>query len=87
MNLRKLHAVYWTIAEFGPAVLSDEEAWLEIAILKAQRVKKLLGGASGLAVAILELFYNNQHDALATSVFLQLACRCVTKILVTIIFW
>ena len=50
-------------------MLSDEEAWLEIAILKATRVKKLLGGASGLAVAVLELFYNTEHDALAAGVF------------------
>ena len=33
---------------------------------------KLLGGASGLAVAALELFFNKTHDAAASSVFVQL---------------
>ena len=34
-NARKVQALYWSFIEFGKAVLSDEEAWFEIAIVRS----------------------------------------------------
>lgn len=72
-NPRKLETFYWSIYQFGMHVLSDEEAWLEVAVLQSSVRKRLRGGLGALAAAVLSAFFGGgDHDVRLAGVQLEL---------------
>ena len=72
-NPRKCEAIYWSLLEFGLDALSDEEAWLEVCVLRSATRKTLRGGISALTAAILGHFFDDDtHNASTGGICLQL---------------
>jgi len=69
---RKTQAIYWTILEFGPAIWSNEYAWLEVALVPSVQVKTILGGMSGLMLRVGVLFFDDTgHNFSTSGIFLD----------------
>jgi len=51
---RKLINIYWSLAEFGLAALSSEEAWSVLTVLRTSKVEEYNGGLSRFTGEVLE---------------------------------
>jgi hypothetical protein len=67
LNTRKCWAFYWSLHEFGPSVLSDEEAWFEILLYRTVKTKEVLGGMSAMFATVIKQFFNNDAHNMQTS--------------------
>ena len=73
LNARKTWAFYWSIFEFGPAVLADEEAWFEVLLCRSVQSTKVKGGVSALFAIVLKAFFNpNGHHMGVVGIKLQM---------------
>ena len=64
-NKRKTWAVYWSIMQLGPAILSDEDAWFVLTIIKADVVRDKIDGHMGAVMRIIlekGFFNEDTHD-------------------------
>ena len=46
-NQKKLWVLYWTFLDFGPAALSNEDAWFTGLVVRSQTVKNRIAGGMG----------------------------------------
>ena len=78
---RTTQCLYWTFADFPPAVLAQEEAWLLFGCLQAKIAKKLPAGVSYLAKRMLHVFFKGRFNlATGTTIATRdgglVLCRC-----------
>lgn len=59
-NRRKVWAFYISFIDFGPSVLQHEAAWIPIAVLRSDVAKKIQGGFSACAAALIKRLF--VHD-------------------------
>ena len=61
---RKVHTTYWSFCEFGPELLSSEEMWFTLAVLRSELVKKQIkGGMSHVLKVLMNAFFKHGgHD-------------------------
>ena len=84
-HLRKLWGIYWSIQQFGTAVLSDEEAWFEILFARSNVTKKLCGDVSALIASVLRLFFGEGgHDAQHAGICLKLVNGSLIRIFLSL---
>ena len=57
-NDKKFWTLYWSFLDFGPAALSNEDAWFTGLTVRSTTVKKLEGGLSQLIKTYLNMFFN-----------------------------
>ena len=57
-NTRKAYLWYWQFAEFGPEVLSREDAWFIGGVIRTKKVAKVQGGLSAVFKKWIERFFN-----------------------------
>ena len=73
LNARKTWAFYWSILEFGPSVLSDEESWFEILLYRTTQTKCIKGGMSALFATVIKAFFNDsKHNMQTSGIYVQL---------------
>ena len=73
-NMRKLWVLYWSFMEFGPALLSDEDAWFCIGAERTDRVKQLEGGmAQVFSMVLVFMFSSGGHSFKDSGVQLEFA--------------
>ena len=69
---RKLWLIYLSFQKFGPAALSQEEAWLPVACQRTEAVNSLAGGISRLTGLVLEnIFCHEAYDPMDTGILLK----------------
>ena len=56
VNKRKSLGLYWSIAEFGFPLLSNDKLWFTVAAVESHTIKKISGGTSCLYKVCLKLF-------------------------------
>ena len=82
-NERKLQCAYWSIMEFGPAVLANEDAWMEITCVKSTTVKVMPGNMSELCAALLKVFFSKtSHNMETTGILLELSNGTTVRIFI-----
>ena len=58
-NDKKVWAMYWSFLDFGPAVLSNEDAWFTAMIVRSCTVKnKIAGGMCQLLKVLMNMFFS-----------------------------
>jgi len=87
VNTRKVWAFYWSILEFGLNVLSDEESWMEVVVLRNPIVKLIKGAVSAVFAAVLKLFFDpDGHDCSKAGIYLRLASGETIRIWLKFLF-
>lgn len=57
LNARKLWALYWSLLEYGPSILSDEEAWSCVVAEPTDNVKLLNSGIGQVFTVLLKFLF------------------------------
>ena len=71
-NQRKIWVLYFSFLEFGPQVLSQEDAWICLSICKSDTVKAISGGMAQLFGRILEhMFSERSHNFKEAGIWLD----------------
>ena len=60
-NSRKVQALYWSIKELGPEVLSCDDAWFILTCIRSESIKPI-GGLTVLSKHLLETFFGTGND-------------------------
>lgn len=61
-NRRKVQAVYWSILELGPKLLSNEVSWFFLTLVRTSTIELLADGMSQLAKECCKSFYAADSD-------------------------
>ena len=71
MHSRKSHVWYWSFLEFGPAILSSEQAWLPLSLARDTNLNKLGDDKMAvMSVKSMRLFfdkYNIRRDGFSVT--------------------
>ena len=71
-NKRKTQAVYWSIKEFGPEALGNEDCWFLLTVMRSNIVNRLSDGMSEFMTKTLNLFFEEPHSLHSNGLNLQL---------------
>ena len=55
--MRKAWVLYWSIFQFGIAILSNEDAWFCVVSERSDNCKRLEGGIAQVFTAVLEFLF------------------------------
>jgi hypothetical protein len=61
-NKRKMQAIYWSLKEFGPSVLSDTDCWFLLTVVRSNLVTRMSAGMSELVRRSLQLFFTQPES-------------------------
>jgi hypothetical protein len=71
-NKRKMQAVYWSIKEFGPEALGNEDCWFLLTVMRSNVVNRLSDGMTEFMSKTLNLFFEEPHSLHSNGLNLQL---------------
>ena len=72
-NDRKVQNIFWSILNFGPSLLVNEDFWFTIASLRSSECKRIAGGMQQVYTRLLKLFFGKPTGPdLRDGVFLDL---------------
>jgi hypothetical protein len=61
-NKRKVQAIYWSLMEFGPSLLSSEASWFVLSVVRSSQAHRMVGGMSFLLSKLLQTFFHVSSD-------------------------
>ena len=70
-NPREMLCWYWTLAQFPAWYRSRKHGWFVLGYIKTPILKKLVGGASGMAKQILHFFWSSTNHNFDKGIFLS----------------
>jgi hypothetical protein len=72
-NLRKVWVLYFSFKQFGPAILSMEDAWFCVLAVRSHTVKQYSGGIAQVFGAIIRCMFTGAHSLQHSGILLDFA--------------